>query len=180
MANRFQTRLLRKAIPATQAEVCRAYIGAVVLGMNDALVEMTGTLAGLTMALGNNKLIALAGLITGVAATLSMTASEFLAEEAETDARRPCVAAMYTGVTYLLMVSILLAPYLLLSSPLGALALCLGLAALIIFVFTFFVARLRKTRFLPYFLRMLTISFSVSALAFGISWFARKLWGIDA
>ena len=43
------------------------YIGAVVLGMNDALVELTGTLAGLTLALQNEKLVGVAGLITGVA-----------------------------------------------------------------------------------------------------------------
>lgn len=158
---------------------CSQYIGAIVLGMNDALVEMTGTLAGLTMALNNNKLAALAGLITGVAATLSMAASEFLAEEADPNDLRPCVAAMYTGITYLLMVSLLLCPYLLLSSPAGALALCLAIAASTIFVFTFVVAKLRQTNFLPYFLRMLVISFGVSALAFAISWVARSFWGID-
>ena len=43
-----------------------------VLGMNDAMVEMTGTLAGLTLAMQNTRLIALSGLITGIAATLSM------------------------------------------------------------------------------------------------------------
>lgn len=155
------------------------YISAIVLGMNDALVEMTGTLAGLTMALNNNKLVALAGLITGVAATLSMAASEFLAEEAGSNELSPCVAAMYTGITYLLMVSLLLCPYLLLSSPMGALALCLAIAALTIFVFTFVIAKLRQTDFLPCFFRMLCISSGVSALAFAISWAARSFWGID-
>ena len=46
------------------------YVGSMVLGLNDALVELTGTLAGLTLALQNTKLIALSGLITGVSATL--------------------------------------------------------------------------------------------------------------
>lgn len=158
---------------------CPDYLGAIVLGMNDALVEMTGTLAGLTMALHNTRLVALAGLITGVAATLSMAASELLAEETERDNKRPCVAAAYTGVTYLGIVSLLLAPYLLLSSPFLALACCLSLAALAIFVLTWYVSRARQTSFLPYFLRMLIISFSVSALAFAISWVARTFWGLD-
>ena len=32
------------------------YVGSMVLGLNDALVELTGTLAGLTLALQNTKL----------------------------------------------------------------------------------------------------------------------------
>jgi hypothetical protein len=39
------------------------YAGSVVLGLNDALVELTGALAGLTLALQNTQLIALSGLI---------------------------------------------------------------------------------------------------------------------
>ena len=50
------------------------YVGSVVLGLNDALVEFTGTLAGLTFAIQNSQIIAVAGLITGVAASLSMAA----------------------------------------------------------------------------------------------------------
>src|SRR5690554_1257937 len=45
------------------------YVGSIVLGLNDALVELTGTLAGLTFALKDNKIIAMAGLITGLAAS---------------------------------------------------------------------------------------------------------------
>ncbi len=54
------------------------YMGSIVLGLNDALAELTGTLAGLTFAFQNTRLIALSGLITGIAASLSMAASEYL------------------------------------------------------------------------------------------------------
>ena len=37
------------------------YIGSVVLGLNEALIELTGALAGLTLALQNTRLIALTG-----------------------------------------------------------------------------------------------------------------------
>ncbi len=50
------------------------YVGSVVLGLNDALVELTGALAGLTLALQNTRLIAVTGMITGIAAALSMIA----------------------------------------------------------------------------------------------------------
>ena len=40
-----------------------SYMGSVVLGLNDALVEFTGALAGFTLALNDSKLIALTGSI---------------------------------------------------------------------------------------------------------------------
>ena len=77
------------------------YVGSVVLGMNDALVELTGSLAGFTFAMQNTRLIALAGLIIGISATFSMASSEFLSVKSEgrTDALKSC---LYTGIAYLL------------------------------------------------------------------------------
>ena len=54
-----------------------------VLGLNDALVELTGALAGFTLAFRNTCLIAMAGFITGIAASLSMAASEYLSTKSE-------------------------------------------------------------------------------------------------
>ena len=78
-----------------------------VLGMNDAMVEMTGTLAGLTLAMQNTRLIALSGLITGIAATLSMASSEYLSSKSEgrPDALK---SASYTGIAYLVTVALLI------------------------------------------------------------------------
>ena len=59
------------------------YIGSMVLGMNDALVELTGSLAGFTFALQKSSLVALSGLIIGISATFSMASSEFLAARSE-------------------------------------------------------------------------------------------------
>jgi hypothetical protein len=69
------------------------YAGSVVLGLNDALVELTGALAGLTLALQNVKLIALSGLITGIAASMSMAASEYLSTRSEDTSKQPVRAA---------------------------------------------------------------------------------------
>ncbi len=44
------------------------YVGSMVLGMNDALIELTGSLAGFTFAMQNTRLIALSGLIMGILA----------------------------------------------------------------------------------------------------------------
>lgn len=155
------------------------YISAVVLGLNDALVELTGALAGFTIGLDNNRLIILAGITTGVAATLSMAAAEFLAKEADDSSTSSFLAAACTGIAYMITVAILLAPYFFISSPFGALALCLIFATAIIFVFTWLIAKIRNTPFLPSFKKMLFISLSVAALAFLISWGANIYWGIS-
>ncbi|MBN2188266.1 MAG: hypothetical protein JW699_02340, partial [Chitinispirillaceae bacterium] len=67
-----------KALLALLDEERLQYTGSMVLGLNDALVELTGALAGFTFALQNTKLIALTGSITGFAAALSMSASGYL------------------------------------------------------------------------------------------------------
>ena len=61
----------RKLIDLIDEERLR-YIGSMVLCLNDALVELTGALAGFTLAFRNTHLIAMAGFITGIAASLSM------------------------------------------------------------------------------------------------------------
>ena len=83
-----------------------------VLGLNDALVELTGSLAGFTFAMQNTRLIALSGLIIGISATFSMASSEFLAARSEgrSDAFKSCT---YTGIAYLVTVVLLILPYLL-------------------------------------------------------------------
>ena len=102
------------------------YISSVVLGLNDALVEFTGALAGFTLALNEPRLVALTGGITGIAAALSMAASEYLATKSEKGREKhPLRAAVCTGVTYLVTVAILILPYLLFSSALAALGVML-------------------------------------------------------
>lgn len=150
-----------------------SYISSMVLGLNDALVELTGALAGFTLALNDNTMIGLAGFITGVAATLSMAASEYLARKADESEKHPLKAAGYTGVAYLFTVAFLLLPYLLCPTPLSALALCLFNASLIIFGFTYFVSIVRKTSFLRGFREMMIISATVALIAFFIGWGAR-------
>ena len=156
-----------------------SYISSMVLGLNDALVELTGALAGFTLALNDNTMIGLAGFITGVAATLSMAASEYLAKKADPGEKHPLKAAMYTGFAYLVTVVLLLLPYALTSSPLTALAFCLFNATLVIVVFTFFVAVVRKQSFWKGFREMITISFTVALISFLIGWAARAWLNLD-
>lgn len=156
-----------------------SYISSIVLGLNDALVELTGALAGFTLALNDNTMIGLAGFITGVAATLSMAASEYLSKKADPSEKHPLKAAAYTGVAYLFTVALLLTPYAVFSSPLAALGFCLFNATLIILGFTFFVSVVRKSSFLKGFREMMLISCSVALVSFLIGWGARVWLNLD-
>lgn len=156
-----------------------SYISSMVLGLNDALVELTGALAGFTLALDNNRMVGMAGFITGVAATLSMAASEYLSKKADTSEKHPLKAATYTGVAYMFTVAFLLLPYIVFDNPLTALGFCLLDAGLIILGFTYFVSVVRKESFLRGFTEMLTISFSVAGISFLIGWAARSWLNLD-
>lgn len=156
-----------------------SYISSMVLGLNDALVELTGALAGFTLALNDNRMVGMAGFITGVAATLSMAASEYLSKKADSSEKHPLKAAVYTGVAYMITVAFLLLPYIVFDSPLVALGFCLFDAALIILGFTYFVSVVRKESFVRGFTEMITISFSVAAISFLIGWAARSWLNID-
>lgn len=156
------------------------YVGSMVLGLNDALVELTGTLAGLTLAMRNTGMIAMAGLITGVAATLSMASSEYLSARSEgrDDAMKSC---SYTGIAYCITVAILVAPYLMFGndSYIEAMILMLVLAVLIILVFTYYISVAKDLNFKKRFLEMAGISLGVALISFVIGIFVKEVLGID-
>lgn len=155
------------------------YAGSVVLGLNDALVELTGALAGLTLALQNTDLIALSGLITGIAASLSMAASEYLSTRSEQTQKHPVQAAIYTGIAYVITVVLLILPYLLFENYLLDLAISLITAVIIIAVFNFYIAVAKDEPFRPRFLEMSALSFGVAAFSFGVGYLIRLWLGVE-
>lgn len=155
------------------------YIGSVVLGLNDALVELTGALAGLTFALANIRVVAMAGAITGIAASLSMAASEFLSTKSEGGGKNPLKASVYTGIAYILTVTILVLPYLLLTNLLISLTVMLTNAVIIIFIFTFYISVAKGLNFRKRFLEMVSVSLGVAALSFLIGLGVRALLNIE-
>ena len=155
------------------------YAGSVVLGLNDALVELTGALAGLTLALQNTKLIALSGLITGIAASLSMAASEYLSTRSEKTSKHPVRAAIYTGIAYISTVTLLILPYLLFDNYYIDLAISLSTAVIIIAVFNYYISVAKGESFRERFIEMAGLSLSVAAFSFVIGYFIRLWLGIE-
>ncbi|GAB4310820.1 VIT1/CCC1 transporter family protein [Pseudothermotoga elfii] len=155
------------------------YIGSMVLGLNDALVELTGALAGLTLAIQKTAIVALSGIITGIAAALSMSASDYLSRKSEGSEKKPLKSALYTGIAYIITVLFLTFPYLVFVSPFVALAMTVCNAILVIFVFTFFVSVVKEQNFKKNFLEMTSISMGVAAVSFFIGLLVKKFFNIE-
>jgi VIT1/CCC1 family predicted Fe2+/Mn2+ transporter len=155
------------------------YIGSIVLGLNDALVELTGALAGFTLALQDTRLIALTGSITGIAAALSMGASEYLSTKTEGDDKDPIKASIYTSSAYITTVIVLVLPYLLLENYYIALACTLAAAIVIITLFNYYIAVAKDVPFKRRFLEMTGLSLGVAALSFVIGFVIRTFLGVD-
>ena len=153
------------------------YVSSIVLGLNDALVELTGALAGLTLALQDTRLIAMVGLITGIAASLAMTASEYLSNKEE-EGKNAIQAGIFTGIAYILTVLVLVAPYMFMPTALSALAVTLALGIGIVLVFTFYTAIAKDLPFKKRFLEMAAISLGVAAVNFVIGYAVKQYFGL--
>ncbi|MCH8906150.1 MAG: VIT1/CCC1 transporter family protein [Candidatus Heimdallarchaeota archaeon] len=153
-------------------------MGSVTLGLNDALVELTGTLAGFTLALQDNEIIALIGLIMGFAASLSMGASEYLSNKTE-GAEKPLQAAYYTSFAYVFVVIFLIFPFFLFSDPFISIGVTVLVALLIIFLFTFYVSVVKDFNFRQRFIEMAVISLGVATVSFGIGYLVKLSLGFD-
>jgi VIT1/CCC1 family predicted Fe2+/Mn2+ transporter len=156
-----------------------SYVGSIVLGLNDALVELTGALAGFTFALQNTRLIALAGLITGIAASFSMAASEYLSTKSEDLGERALKSSIYTGAAYIVTVILLILPYLLVANYFVCLGLTLCIALVIIFLFNFYISVAKDYSLKRRFLEMAALSLGVAALSFVIGIVIRVTLGIE-
>ena len=169
-----------EALLAMLDEESLQYVGSMVLGLNDALVELTGSLAGFTFAMQNTRLIALSGLIIGISATFSMASSEFLAARSEgrSDALKSCT---YTGIAYLFTVVALILPYLLLGNSQYILALVLMLLVVVLIIagFTYYTSVALDQPFRKRFVEMAGISITVAVVSFFVGILAKQVLGVD-
>ena len=149
------------------------YTADIVRGLNVALVELTGTLAGLTLALPDSELIVLAGLITGTVMVLSVASTEYLATKSGEGGRSPFKAALYGGLTNIVTFLFLLFPYLIFDNVYLSLGVMIFNAIVVVFLFSFYISVAREISFRKRFSEMVLLSLGVAALAFVIGYLAR-------
>lgn len=156
------------------------YLGSIVLGLNDALVELTGVLAGLTFGLQNSNMIASVGIITGISAAFSMAGSEYLSAKTDGNSfKKSFTASLYTGLAYVITVVMLILPYLLISNVYTALIITILLAITIIAIFNFYASIAKGYSFKHRFFEMTAISLGVAFISFIIGIIVKQVFGID-
>jgi VIT1/CCC1 family predicted Fe2+/Mn2+ transporter len=156
------------------------YAGAIVLGMNDALVELTGTLSGIALAFDKSVVVGITGLIMGIAASLSMAGSAYLeSRENPAEGLNPLTYALYTGIAYIVTTVMLVLPFFLFDTTPPALLLMFMAAVSAIVLYNFYISIARDEPFWKRVREMALITFGVALISFGIGYVVRAWFGID-
>jgi VIT1/CCC1 family predicted Fe2+/Mn2+ transporter len=146
------------------------YIAFVVLGLADALVEISGIHAGWLGLFDKTEIAGLAGVIAGGAASLAMASAAFAqAKQGFQGSAR--LSAVYTGVSYFITAVILATPYFLTSNMLLALGSSLTLAVVILAITTWYSVVIQQKVFLKDFVEILAILFATTIVVFALGAF---------
>jgi len=149
------------------------YTSDVVRGLNVALVELTGALAGLTLAVQNINLVVTTGLIIGIIMSLSVAGTEYIATKSGSAIKKPLKSVIYAGLANIFTALFLLFPYFLFTNIYFSLGFMMLNALIVISIFAFYISVTRDLSVKKMFLEMAGISLGVAALAFGIGLLAR-------
>lgn len=153
------------------------YISFVILGLADALVEISGIHAGSLGIYARTELAGLAGIIAGAAASLAMASAAFAqAKQGFKGSAR--LSAAYTGVSYFITAVILATPYFLTASMVVALASSLILAVLIMAFTTYYSTVVSGKPFFRDFLEILLILLGVTVALYVFGYIVRIYTGI--
>ena len=148
---------------------------AIILGMHDAIVSLTGLIAGLYFAFANKNIIIVSCIISSITASLSMGAANYLAVKSF-NRKIAFMSALYTGGAYMITCILLIFPFFVFNNHLTAFIAVLVMSVLIIFFFNRFFYQ--GLRFYKHFLEMLIICTIVSIVAFFIGEIAKDMFGI--
>jgi VIT1/CCC1 family predicted Fe2+/Mn2+ transporter len=153
------------------------YISFVVLGLADALVEITGIHAGSLGIYNSTQLAGLAGIIAGAAASLAMASAAFAqAKQGFSGSAR--LSAVYTGVSYFVTAVILASPYFLTRIMAEALSASLVLAVIIVALTTLYSSIISDKPFRRDFIEILSIMFGTTLVLYVLGYVIRVTVGI--
>jgi VIT1/CCC1 family predicted Fe2+/Mn2+ transporter len=151
-------------------------LGSIALGVSDAIIELTGVLAGFAGYTGSPLQVAAAGLIVGVSAALSMAAAAYSQAKHERG-KNPRTAAAFTGLFYMLTVLALVAPLLLGAPASIGVALSLACALAILAAFSFYSAVVMERPFLREYLENAAVIMAVSLVGYAFGQIVKELTG---
>ena len=151
------------------------YRGAIILGMHDAIVSLTGLIAGLFFAFTDSNIIIISCIVSSITASLSMGAANYLAVKT-TNQRIALKSAICTFVAYMTTCILLIFPFFVFTDRWITLSSTILIAVSIIILFN--LSFYRGITFRNHLFEMLTICTIVSIIAFVIGEIAQQLFGI--
>jgi VIT1/CCC1 family predicted Fe2+/Mn2+ transporter len=113
------------------------YMGFIVLGLADAIIEITGVHAGFLGVTNYTIMAGIAGLVVGLSAAVSMASAAYLQAKHEMG-RNPLTSALMTGLGYVAASFTLATPYFLTHRMLLAFSASIGLGVILIAAFTYY------------------------------------------
>ena len=155
-----------------------AFVSSIVLGLNDGIIEITGAMVGFAFAFQSHLTVAAAGFIVGISASLSMASSAYLQARHESG-KDPVKASVYTGISYFIVVLLLVSPFLLFTSKSIAIGQMAATVVLVLVCLSFFTSVVFERKFGQSLREMLTFSAGVAVVAFLIGTLARKFFGLE-
>ena len=153
------------------------YISFVILGLADAIVEISGIHAGSLGIYHSTRITGLAGIVAGASASIAMASAAF-AQAKQGFQGSPTISAIFTGVSYFINAIILATPYFLTQSQLTAISTSIILAILIIAFISYYNSVVSQSHFLRDFSELAGIMLGASAALFLFGLLIRSLFGI--
>jgi VIT1/CCC1 family predicted Fe2+/Mn2+ transporter len=153
------------------------YMGALVLGLADAIIEITAAHAGALGTTNSTVVAGVVGLIVGVGAAISMASASYLQTKHETG-RSPAVAALVTGVGYIFAVVLMSLPYFLVHDIYLAFGASILVGVALAFVLTFQAAVYAERDFKFEFLQTVGLLLGTAFLTYLLGEWLGTLFGI--
>lgn len=154
------------------------YLGSIALGVTDALIELTGILAGSSSMLGNSFLAGLVGLVAGFSASISMGVASYTQAKSG-GLSKPAKAALYTTISYLLVSFVLVLPYFLLAGGMVALTVMVAVAIGVLAYVSFYSSVLRGTDYARELAENVLLVLGVALLLHLFGGFVKQLLGLE-
>src|SRR5579864_1079523 len=153
------------------------YISFIILGLADAIVEISGIHAGSLGIYHSTEITGLAGIVAGAAASIAMASAAY-AQAKQGFQGSAAISAVFTGVSYFINAIVLAAPYFFTSSQEIAIGVSIILAIFIIAFVSYYNSVVSQSHFLRDFGELAGIMLGASVALFFFGLLIRSVFGI--
>lgn len=168
-----------KALLAQIKEKRVSYLSFIVLGLADAIVEITGVHAGFLGVTGSTLVAGVSGIIVGFAAAISMGSAAYLQAKQDPD-RSAVVSAFSTGIAYIISVILLALPYFWMDRMIPAFIVSTVVGIFLIGGFTYYGAVVFDRKFWREFIEAAGLMLGTAVATFFVGKIVGSIFNIDS